>query len=70
MNRAAILFGLIVLGCALMMGQPAQPVPGIHLPSDDEIRALLAERVKGLDGDGDDIGMIVGIITPEGRRFI
>ncbi len=43
---------------------------GIGLPSDTEIRKLLAERVDALAGTEDGIGICVGIIEPRGRRVV
>jgi serine-type D-Ala-D-Ala carboxypeptidase/endopeptidase len=37
------------------------------LPSDDEIRKILAERVGGNEND---VGIIVGVIKPHGKRII
>jgi len=37
------------------------------VPSDDEIRAILRER---LNDDEDRIGIVVGVIEPEGRRVV
>jgi hypothetical protein len=37
------------------------------LPNDDEIRQLLADRI---DVQQKSVGMVVGIITPHGRRLI
>lgn len=35
--------------------------------SDDEIRAILAERI---DGARESVGMVVGVISPQGRRLV
>ena len=43
---------------------------GIVLPSDANIRDMLAERVDALAGQEDGIGFVVGIIGPQGRRVI
>jgi CubicO group peptidase (beta-lactamase class C family) len=50
----------------------AQNVPAtfIDLPSDAEIRKILAERVRALGGSPDGIGIVIGIIGPKGRRVI
>ena len=44
-------------------------VAGIHsvLPSDDEIRKILVERVGANEND---VGIILGIIEPHGKRII
>ena len=39
----------------------------VAVPSDDEIQKILAERIGKSDGD---IGIIVGVIEPEGRRIV
>ncbi len=51
----------------------AQFTPGTAsnaLPSDADIRKILTERVDTLAGRQDGIGIVVGIISPEGRRVI
>lgn len=40
------------------------------LPSDADVRKMLAERVDTLAGQEDGIGIVVGIIGPQGRRVI
>src|SRR5712691_1911073 len=41
--------------------------PVRHLPSDEELRQLLADQI---DVQHKSVGMVVGIITPEGRRVV
>jgi D-alanyl-D-alanine-carboxypeptidase/D-alanyl-D-alanine-endopeptidase len=51
----------------------AQATPGSAstvLPSDAGIRKILAERVHTLAGRQDGIGIVVGLIGPQGRRVI
>jgi serine-type D-Ala-D-Ala carboxypeptidase/endopeptidase len=48
------------------MASSLQPVVR-HLPSDEEIRELLADQI---DVQHKSVGMVVGIITPEGRRVV
>src|SRR4051812_36324172 len=36
-------------------------------PSDEEIRRLLADQI---DGQHKSIGMVIGIVTPDGRRVV
>lgn len=40
------------------------------LPSDADIRKMLAERVDTLAGQEDGVGIIVGLVGPQGRRII
>ncbi|HXO18285.1 MAG TPA: serine hydrolase, partial [Thermoanaerobaculia bacterium] len=48
-------------------GQAAPGSGAIALPSDAEIRKLLAERV---DAQGGGFGIVVGVIGPQGRRVV
>ena len=64
---AAVLVGLM----ATVGAAQATPSPGaIILPSDAEIRKILAERVDVLAGKEDGVGIVVGLIGPQGRRVI
>ncbi len=47
--------------------RPATVAASASLPTDEEIRAILADRVDVLHKH---VGMVVGIITPQGRRII
>ena len=52
---------------------PAQVTPSSAsrvLPSDADIRKILAERVDTLAGSQDGIGIVVGVIGPQGRKVI
>ncbi len=40
------------------------------VPSDAHLRTMLAERVKTLAGQEDGIGIVVGLIAPQGRKVI
>jgi hypothetical protein len=55
-------------------GATAAPAkPGSHaiaLPSDADVRRVLAERVEALAGPEGGIGIVVGVVGPEGRRVI
>ncbi len=65
-----MLVWLILLAIPLAKAQ-AKPTPvSLLLPSDLEIRRALAERVNALAGPQDGIGIVVGIIGPQGRRII
>jgi len=41
-----------------------------RLPNDSQIRYLLAERINALGGQQGGVGIVVGVIAPEGRRII
>jgi D-alanyl-D-alanine-carboxypeptidase/D-alanyl-D-alanine-endopeptidase len=40
------------------------------LPNESEIRNLLAERIEALGGEQGGVGMVIGVIAPEGRHII
>jgi D-alanyl-D-alanine-carboxypeptidase/D-alanyl-D-alanine-endopeptidase len=50
--------------------QARQNSGGIALPSDSNIREMLAERIDALAGQEDGIGIVVGIVGPQGRKVI
>jgi CubicO group peptidase (beta-lactamase class C family) len=50
--------------------QAQQHSVALSPPSDVEIRAILAERVDTLAGKSDGVGIVVGVIGPQGRRVI
>jgi D-alanyl-D-alanine-carboxypeptidase/D-alanyl-D-alanine-endopeptidase len=52
---------------ALLAAQATSTVAVLGLPSDGDIRRILAERV---DAQGKGVGIIVGLIEPGGRRVI
>ncbi len=56
----------VTLAIALAPRQPS----GTSLPSDAEIRDMLVERINGLAGPEDGIGIVVGIMSPQGKRVI
>ena len=58
----------IAMAMAILASATAS-VAGIHsvLPSDDEIRKILVERVGANEND---VGIILGIIEPHGKRII
>jgi len=65
--------GLLAGSPTIFASAEAQAIPGspaILLPSDAEIRNILAERVSTLAGQEDGIGIVVGVIGPGGRRVI
>jgi D-alanyl-D-alanine-carboxypeptidase/D-alanyl-D-alanine-endopeptidase len=50
--------------------QARQDSGSLGIPSDVEIREMLAVRINALAGQEDGIGIVVGIISPQGRRVI
>jgi CubicO group peptidase (beta-lactamase class C family) len=50
--------------------QATQSSGAITLPSDGDIRTMLTERVDALAGRADDVGIVVGVVGPQGRRVI
>ncbi len=61
-----LLTGLPLL-LAFAMTAFAQPKPAPSVPSDEEIRKILVERI---DAQHQSVGIVVGVITPEGRRMV
>jgi serine-type D-Ala-D-Ala carboxypeptidase/endopeptidase len=61
---------LVGLSTTLAGAQSAPSSAGTVLPSDADIRRILAERVDTLAGSQDGIGIAVGVIGPQGRRVI
>jgi CubicO group peptidase (beta-lactamase class C family) len=71
--RLSLYAGLLASSLTILAFAEAQATassPAISLPSDDDIRNILAERVSTLAGQDDGIGIVVGVIGPEGRRVI
>jgi D-alanyl-D-alanine-carboxypeptidase/D-alanyl-D-alanine-endopeptidase len=62
--RSVIVAGLILASPYAALGQ-ANPVAS--LPSDQEIRQILIDRI---DRDRQSVGIVVGVIEPTGRRVI
>ncbi|MCI0414635.1 serine hydrolase [bacterium] len=50
--------------------QASQSSSANALPSDAEIRNILNERVRAISAQEDGIGIVVGVIEPQGRRVI
>jgi D-alanyl-D-alanine-carboxypeptidase/D-alanyl-D-alanine-endopeptidase len=69
-QRAIVTWNLLlsICGiCTLCASGLAQTTPDSPVPSDAEIRAILADRV---DHQRESLGIVVGIIDPKGRRVI
>lgn len=64
---AGLLAGVLTTAAS---AQASQDSSGISLPTDAEIHQLLAARVQALAGQQDGIGIVVGIVGPQGRRVI
>ncbi|MFZ0297900.1 MAG: serine hydrolase [Candidatus Sulfotelmatobacter sp.] len=60
----------LTLTTNLAAAQAGQSSAATLLPSDAEIRKILGERVDSLAGHQDGIGIVVGVIGPQGRRVI
>jgi D-alanyl-D-alanine-carboxypeptidase/D-alanyl-D-alanine-endopeptidase len=66
-------FGAVILGLvmtAVTIAQPARTSGAFVLPADAEVRKLLAERIDVLAGQEDGVGIVVGLIGPQGRRIV
>ena len=64
---AALLAGIMATLAAAQGRQTSNP---FKLPSDADIRKILADRIDTLAGQEDGIGIVVGVIGPQGRRVI
>jgi len=58
---------VLSVGMASAENAPSQTIVGQGLPTDDEIRQILVDRI---DVQHKSVGMVVGIVTPLGRRLI
>lgn len=61
--KLLVLLAAITVGATAVWGQTALS----EFPSDEEIRRILADRI---DTDHWSVGMVVGLISPEGRRVV
>jgi serine-type D-Ala-D-Ala carboxypeptidase/endopeptidase len=69
--RTVCVAGAIVgLMITLAGAQATQSSGAIALPPDADIRKMLAERVDTLSAREDGIGIVVGVVGPQGRRVI
>jgi len=64
--RCNVLLALLGTG-ALFCNVLAQPTPNSPVPSDAEIRNILADRI---DNQRQSLGIVVGILEPKGRRVV
>src|SRR5882724_906240 len=55
---------------AMAGAQTTQNSVAITLPSDADIHTMLAERVNALAGQDDGVGIVVGLVGPQGRRVV
>ena len=70
-GAAGLVAGLITVSAAqASAAQARQASDAVALPSDIDIRKVLVDRVDVLAGKEDGIGIVVGIIGPQGRRII
>ena len=69
-QKVLVTVALVGLMTSLVNAQETKTSRGIRLPSDADIRKMLAQRVKTLAGAEDGIGIVVGVIGPQGRRII
>ncbi len=63
--RKALSFTFTMILCAASAA--AQPVPNSPVPPDSEIRKILVERI---DTFHQGVGIVVGVIEPQGRRVV
>lgn len=70
-RRTVCAAGILAGSMMTLAGAQAGPGSGaIVLPSDADIRKVLAERVDALAGPEDGVGIVIGVIGPQGRRVI
>jgi CubicO group peptidase (beta-lactamase class C family) len=61
---------LVSLTASLAEAQATPPSASAVFPPDAEIRKILADRVDILAGHQDGVGIVVGVIGPQGKRVI
>lgn len=67
------LFAAGVAACLItdLVGSRATHGSGARaFPPDADIHTILAERIKALSANGNGIGIVVGVVGPQGRRII
>lgn len=70
LKSASLLLPCVAIAAAVLDGQTgtaAGPLPQPSLPSDSDIRQILVDRI---DTQHQSVGIIVGVIGPEGRRVV
>jgi serine-type D-Ala-D-Ala carboxypeptidase/endopeptidase len=67
MRGTPVLVAMPLLAAAVMAAAMAQEAPKPAMPTDAEIRQILVDRI---DVQQQSIGIVVGVIGPEGRRVI
>ena len=72
MANVAGIFAVLVFATLLQCVSKAQTafVSQSTFPADGEIRQMLAERVTAIAGREDGIGIVVGLVGPQGKRII
>jgi len=58
---------LVFAATLITSGSAAQSAPDSHVPADAEIRKILAQRI---DDFHQGVGIVVGVIEPQGRRIV
>jgi D-alanyl-D-alanine-carboxypeptidase/D-alanyl-D-alanine-endopeptidase len=67
MTPPSFMVAVIVVAMAGCAGERSAPGAGARLPLDADVRRILTERVEA---QGDGVGMVAGLIGPEGRRVV
>jgi CubicO group peptidase (beta-lactamase class C family) len=65
---ASAVWVLLIFGALTIHAAQGSPTNG--LPNETEVRNLLVERIKALGGEQGGVGIVVGLISPEGRQII
>src|ERR1044072_4642211 len=65
---ASAVWVLLIFGALRIDAAQGSPTNG--LPNETEVRNLLVERIKALGGERGGVGIVVGLISPEGRQII
>lgn len=69
-RRVVCAGGVLASLMATPAGAQARQTSPFALPSDADIRKILGERVNTLAGSEDGVGIVVGVVSPQGRRVI
>jgi D-alanyl-D-alanine-carboxypeptidase/D-alanyl-D-alanine-endopeptidase len=65
-SAGSVLAGVLVGNARAL----ARQISGPDLPADDEIRKTLAARIDALSAGRNSIGMVAGVIGPQGRKVV